>query len=73
LGEVGFERFVLSLLEMEEELLSLKTANPELKGFLQVISYAVDYLCEEKPKDVREVSLSLFYPSEKTFLLTGKG
>ena len=67
LGEVGFERFVSSLLEMEEELLSLKTANPELKGFLQVISYAVDYLCEEKPKDVREVSLSLFYPLAEPF------
>jgi len=67
LGEVGFERFVLSLLEMEEELLSLKTANPELKGFLQVISYGVDYLCEEKPKDVREVSLSLFYPLAEPF------
>jgi hypothetical protein len=67
LGEVGFERFVSSLLEMEEELLSLKTANPELKGFLQVISYGVDYLCEEKPKDVREVSLSLFYPLAEPF------
>jgi hypothetical protein len=67
LGEVGFERFVFSLLEMEEELLSLETANPELKGFLQVISYGVDYLCEEKPKDVREVSLSLFYPLAEPF------
>jgi Helicase conserved C-terminal domain. len=67
LGEVGFERFVLSLLEMEEELLSLKTANPELKGFLQVVSYGVDYLCEEKPKDVREISLSLFYPLAEPF------
>jgi hypothetical protein len=67
LGEVGFERFVLSLLEMEEELLSLETANPELKGFLQVVSYGVDYLCEEKPKDVREVSLSLFYPLAEPF------
>jgi hypothetical protein len=67
LGEVGFERFVFSLLEMEEELLSLETANPELKGFLQVVSYGVDYLCEEKPKDVREVSLSLFYPLAEPF------
>jgi len=67
LGEVGFERFVFSLLEMEEELLSLETANPELKGFLQVISYGVDYLAEEKPKDVREVSLSLFYPLAEPF------
>jgi Helicase conserved C-terminal domain. len=67
LGEVSFERFVLSLLEMEEELLSLKTANPELKGFLQVASYGVDYMCEEKPKDVREISLSLFYPLAEPF------
>jgi len=67
LGEVGFERFVFSLLEMEEEILSLETANPELKGFLQVVSYGVDYLCEEKPKDVREVSLSLFYPLAEPF------
>ena len=66
LGEVGFERFVFSLLEMEE-LLSLETANPELKGFLQLVSYGVDYLCEEKPKDVREVSLSLFYPLAEPF------
>jgi Helicase conserved C-terminal domain. len=67
LGEVGFERFVSSLLEMEDHLLSLKTANPELKGFLQVVSYGVDYLCEEKPKDVREISLSLFYPLAEPF------
>jgi hypothetical protein len=67
LGEVGFERFVLSLLQMEEHLLSLKTANPELKGFLQVVSYGVDYLCEEKPEDVREISLSLFYPLAEPF------
>jgi hypothetical protein len=67
LGEVDFERFVSCLLEMEEELLSLETANPELKGFLQVVSYGVDYLCEEMPKDVREVSLSLFYPLAEPF------
>jgi len=67
LGEVAFERFVSSLLEMEEELLSLETANPELKGFLQVVSYGVDYLCEEMPKDVQEVSLSLFYPLAEPF------
>jgi hypothetical protein len=67
LGEISFERFVLSILEMEKELLSLKTANPELKGFLQVVSYGVDYLCEKKPKDVREISLSLFYPLAEPF------
>jgi len=66
-GRVGFERFVLSLLKMEKELLSLKTANPELKGFLQVVSYGVDYLCEKKPEDVREISLSLFYPLAEPF------
>jgi hypothetical protein len=32
-----------------------------------VISYGVDYLAEEKPKDVREVSLSLFYPLAEPF------
>jgi hypothetical protein len=67
LGEISFERFVLSLLQMEEHLLSLKTANPELKGFLQVVSYGVDYMCEEKPEDVREISLSLFYPLAEPF------
>jgi hypothetical protein len=67
LGEISFERFVLSLLKIEEELLSLKTANPELKGFLQVVSYGVDYLCEEKPNDVQEISLSLFYPLAEPF------
>jgi hypothetical protein len=67
LGEISFERFVLSLLEMEEHLLSLKTANPELKGFLQVVSYGVDYMCEEKPNDVWEISLSLFYPLAELF------
>jgi len=67
LGEISFERFVLSLLEMEKELLSFKIASPELKGFLQVVSYGVDYLCEEKPKDVQEISLSLFYPLAEPF------
>jgi predicted transcriptional regulator len=32
-----------------------------------VVSYGVDYLCEEMPKDVREVSLSLFYPLAEPF------
>jgi hypothetical protein len=67
LGEISFERFVLSLLKMKEEILSLKTASPELKGFLQVVSYGVDYLCEKKPEDVREISLSLFYPLAEPF------
>jgi hypothetical protein len=67
LGEISFERFVLSILEMEEHLLSLKTANPELKGFLQVVSYGLDYLCEKKPSDVWEISLSLFYPLAEPF------
>ncbi len=67
LGEINFERFVSNLLDIERELLSLESANPELKGFLQVVSYCLDYLCERNPQGVREISLSLFYPLAEPF------
>lgn len=68
LGELTFEGFLKSLTLLEDELFSLQEASPELKGFLQVVSYAVDYLCEEKPQDIKEVCLSLLYPLAEPFI-----
>lgn len=47
LGEFSFQRFVKRLLDIEGKLYDLEEVSPELKGFVQVVSYAVDYLCEE--------------------------
>ncbi|MGB9873564.1 MAG: C-terminal helicase domain-containing protein, partial [Hydrogenobacter sp.] len=68
LGELSFEKFVENILKVEEKLLSLKYASGELKGFLQVLSYAVDYLCENPKKDLKEVCLSLLYPLAEPFV-----
>ncbi|QWK19547.1 MAG: helicase [Hydrogenobacter thermophilus] len=68
LGELTFEGFLKSLTLLEDELLSLQEASPELKGFLQVVSYAVDYLHKEKPEDIKEVCLSLLYPLAEPFI-----
>jgi hypothetical protein len=45
LGEFSFQRFVKRLLDIEDKLYDLEEVSPELKGFVQVVSYAVDYLC----------------------------
>ncbi len=61
-GELNFGSFVESILRIKDKLLEIKDASPELKGFLQILSYTVDYLCENKRNDLEEISLSLLYP-----------
>jgi len=72
LGEFSFQRFVNRLLDIEGKLYDLEEVSPELKGFVQVVSYAVDYLCEEgrrgKLASISEVSLSLLYPLAEPFV-----
>ncbi|SNZ13551.1 helicase-related protein [Hydrogenobacter hydrogenophilus] len=68
LGELNFERFVRNVLNVEDKLLTLKSASTELKGFLQVLSYAVDYLSENPREDLKEVCLSLLYPLAEPFV-----
>ncbi len=68
LGEVTFEGFLDCLIQLEDELFSLQMASPELKGFLQVVSYAVDFLCNEESQDLKEVCLALFYPLSEPFV-----
>lgn len=68
LGELSFDKFIHNIIRVEDKLLSLKEASAELKGFLQVLSYAVDYLSEHKRHDLREVSLALIYPLSEPFV-----
>ena len=72
LGEFSFQRFVKRLLDIEGKLYDLEEVSPELKGFVQVVSYAVDYLCEEGGRGERasisEVCLSLLYPLAEPFV-----
>jgi hypothetical protein len=72
LGEFSFQRFVKRLLDIEDKLYDLEEVSPELKGFVQVVSYAVDYLCEERRRgeltSISEVSLSLLYPLAEPFV-----
>ncbi|MGC8766403.1 MAG: C-terminal helicase domain-containing protein [Brevinematia bacterium] len=68
LGELGFEKFVENILKVEKKLLALRYASGELKGFLQILSYAVDYLCEKPRENLKEVCLSLLYPLAEPFV-----
>ncbi|WP_333784248.1 helicase [Thermocrinis sp.] len=68
LGEMSLEGFLDSLIRLEDKLLNLQSVNPEIKGFLQTLSYAVDYLCEEKPeKNLSEINVFLLYPLAEPF------
>lgn len=66
LGQLSLERFLEKLMKTKEEMLKLKDVFVEIKGFLQILSYAVDYLLEEKDP-VREVVLELVYPLQESF------
>ncbi|WP_448588138.1 helicase-related protein, partial [Thermocrinis sp.] len=68
LGEMEFEGFLRSILNIEEKLKNLQNVSPEIKGFLQVVSYAVDYLCETSRGDISEVYISLIYPLAEPFV-----
>ncbi|MDW8294147.1 MAG: helicase [Aquificaceae bacterium] len=65
LGQLSLEKFLEKLMKTKEEMLRLKNVFVEIKGFLQVLSYAVDYLVEEKDP-VREVVLELVYPLQES-------
>jgi len=68
LGEMSLEGFLDSLIKLEDKLLVLQNVNPEIKGFLQTLSYAVDYLCEEKTEKIlSEVNVFLLYPLAEPF------
>ena len=69
LGEIGLGGFLKNLLNLGDKLLSLQNVNPEIKGFIQTLSYAVDYLCENgSANSISEVVISLFYPLVEPFL-----
>lgn len=61
-GELSFVKFIEKYLEIQNALENLQDAFIEIKGFTQVLSYAVDYLCEKEVNDLREVCLELIYP-----------
>ncbi|MGC9121030.1 MAG: C-terminal helicase domain-containing protein [Sulfurihydrogenibium sp.] len=67
IGESNFANFVKSLLNIKDKLLEIQKASPEIKGWLQILSYAVDYLSDKKRDDIREINLSLLYPLSEPF------
>lgn len=69
-GELSFVNFVEKLLSIKEVLLDphVEIKGIELKGFVQVLSYAVDYICDESTsKGFREVCLELIYPIAESY------
>lgn len=68
LGELSFEKAIQNILKVEEKLLSLQETSAELKGFLQILSYAVDYLSQHNDYELEEVCLSLLYPFSESFV-----
>ncbi len=66
-GELSFAEFLKNIMKIKNKLLELKEVSPELKGFLQVLSYGVDYLCERGQDNLKEISLSLLYPVPESF------
>ncbi|RMH08173.1 MAG: helicase, partial [Aquificota bacterium] len=66
-GELSFAEFLKNIMKIKNKLLELKEVSPELKGFLQVLSYGVDYLCERGQDNLKEISLSLLYPIPESF------
>ncbi len=75
LGELDFSKFVKNFLSLKHTLMDLKEVFVEIKGFSQLICYAVDYLTEKGDKGLRELCLELLYPSAESyrirFMLSG--
>jgi len=68
LAKVKIVEFLKEIPALKDKILTLQNVNPEIKGFLQTLSYAVDYLSEEgDPKNISEVNISLFYPLAEPF------
>jgi len=68
LGELEFYNFLEKFMQVKEKLRESEDVFVENKGLLQVLSYAVDFLCsEEDPID--EVSLELLYPVQEPLSL----
>ncbi|MEM1913697.1 MAG: hypothetical protein QW067_11200 [Thermofilaceae archaeon] len=62
LGRVDFVEFVKTFLSLEQILMDLKDVFVEIKGFSQLICYAVDYLTEMGNQELEELCLELLYP-----------
>lgn len=66
-GELEFVNFVKAFVQQQEVFDELKCVFVEVKGFAQLLCYAVDYLLEEgMDKDIREVVLELLYPASES-------
>lgn len=68
LGELSLEGFLEKFLEVKGEMLELEEVFVEIKGFLQLLCYCVDFLSDKKnTEDLQEVSLELLYPLQEPF------
>ncbi|MEZ0360496.1 MAG: helicase [Hydrogenobacter sp.] len=68
LGELSLEGFLEKFLRVREEVYELEEVFVEIKGFLQLLCYCVDFLSDKKnAEDLQEVSLELLYPLQEPF------
>ncbi len=67
LGELDFSKFVKNFLSLKQTLMDLKDVFVEIKGFSQLICYAVDYLTEKGNQGLRELCLELLYPAAESY------
>lgn len=67
LGELSFVNFLEKYIRVQNVLRNMQEVIVELKGFAQVISYAVDYLSEKGDKGLKEVCLELIYPLPESY------
>lgn len=63
LGELNFSSFVRNFLSLEQTLIDLKEVFVEIKGFSQLVCYAVDYLTEMGTQGLKELCLELLLSS----------
>ena len=67
LGELDFSKFVKNFLSLKQTLMDLKDVFVEIKGFSQLVCYAVDYLTEKGNQGLRELCLELLYPAAESY------
>lgn len=67
LGELDFVNFVKNFLSFKQTLMDIKDVFVEIKGFSQLVCYAIDYLLEKKSQEIKELYLELLYPAAESY------
>ncbi len=70
-GEIGLSKLLETLGKIRDKLVDLESISVEHSGFLQVLSYCVDFLSskenEDRVQNLTEARLSLIYPVQEIF------